>query len=420
MIFIKLIVFFADNLSMFRSKNIKSLLILLFLSCAFCSTYAKKKVMLGIDRIDEYSHIFANKRVALITNSTGYDSRGKSSIVLLKEKVNLVLLFAPEHGLKGNYKEGALIENSKDVLSGLKVYSLYGKQKKPTREMLQDVDIVCFDIQDVGARFYTYIYTMAYAMEACKEWGKTFVVFDRPNPIGGDVVEGFILKKDFASFVGLYPIAQRHGMTVGELALMFNSKFGINAHVEVVPMKGWERRDYFEDLHLIWHPTSPNIPTAETALIYSGFCIFEGCNVSVGRGTTMPFRYVGAPFINGVELADSLQKQNLEGVSFFPSYFEPSTSIYKGEACEGVYIVPTNKRTFRPVRTALALYFLLKKLYPNEFKVNDSQIKRCGLNLLFGNDILLQKTIDQDVLSRSMKENELEFLKMRQAYLLYK
>jgi len=412
--------FFAESQLMFHLKSIKYLSAFLFLFCTFSFIHAKKNIMLGIDRIDEYSAIFANKRVALITNSTGYDSKGKSSILVLKEKVNLVLLFAPEHGLKGNYKEGALIENSEDVLSGLKVYSLYGKQKKPTKKMLEDVDVVCFDIQDVGARFYTYIYTMAYAMEACKEWDKTFVVFDRPNPIGGDKIEGFILQKDFSSFVGLYPIAQRHGMSVGELALMFNKEFGINARLEVVPMKGWQRRDYFEELNLIWHPTSPNIPTAETALIYSGFCLFEGCNVSVGRGTTMPFRYVGAPFINAVELANSLEEKKLKGVSFFPSYFEPSASIYKGEACEGVYIVPTNKRTFSPVRTAITLYFVLKKLYPNEFKVNDSNLKRCGLNLLFGSDILLKKTIDEEALFQSMKENERKFLKMRQAYLLYK
>lgn len=375
------------------------------------------QIKLGIDCIDEHLHIFKDKRVGLITNATGYNSEGKSTTSILKEKTNLVLLFSPEHGLNGNFKEGALINNAIDKASSLKIYSLYGKQKKPTKEMLKDIDILCFDIQDVGSRFYTYIYTMAYAMQACAENRKMFVVFDRPNPIGNNV-EGFILQDEFKSFVGLYPIAQRHGMTVGELSHMFNKEFGINCNLKIIPLKNWQRYLYFDDLPLIWLPTSPNIPNAETALIYSGICLFEGTNISVGRGTTLPFHYIGAPFIDANDLAEKLNAENLEGVKFFPAYFTPSSSIYKDEACEGVYIAISNKKNFQPVRIAITVFNIIRKTYPS-FKINDENMKRCGLNLLFGNALLMEKNIDEKALFKAMEVDEKKFIKMRQAYLLY-
>ena len=376
-----------------------------------------KTIKLGIDCLDEYLYIFKDKRVGLITNATGYNSEGKSSISILKERTNLVLLFSPEHGLNGNFREGALIDNSTDKASSLKICSLYGKQKKPTKEMLKDIDVLCFDIQDVGSRFYTYIYTMAYAMQACAENEKTFVVFDRPNPIG-DAVEGFILQDEFKSFVGLYPIAQRHGMTVGELSLMFNKEFEINCNLKIIPLKNWRRSSYFDELSLIWLPTSPNIPNAETALIYSGICIFEGTNMSVGRGTTLPFHYIGAPFINANELGNRLNAEKLKGVRFFPAYFTPNSSIYKDEACEGIYIAITDKNAFKPVRTAIKIFNIIKKLHPN-FKINDEKLKRCGLNLLFGNALLTEKNIDEKALFKAMEADEKKFIKMKQAYLLY-
>lgn len=405
---------------------LKSLILATFLILCFsgrgilhADKRASGRIKLGIDRIDEYLHIFKNKRVGLITNATGYNSEGVSTISLLKQKANLSLLFSPEHGIKGNFKEGALIENAKDAQSNLPVYSLYGKQKKPTKEMLENIDVLCFDIQDVGSRFYTYIYTMAYAMQACKEEGKTFVVFDRPNPISGNVVEGFILKNEFSSFVGLYPIAQRHGMTVGELALMFNKEFGIGCNLEVIPLKNWKRLSYFEDLSLIWHPSSPNIPTAETALVYSGVCLFEGCNISVGRGTTMPFRYIGSPFIDAIILSKRLNQENLSGVQFFPCYFTPYASIYAQENCEGVYIAVKNKHSFAPVKTAITIFKILKELYPKNFKINDASFKRCGLNLLFGNDALSKEEVNYTQLLDDMGKEQKRFIKMREPYLLY-
>ena len=378
----------------------------------------ESSIQLGIDRIDEYLNLFEGKRVALITNMTGYNSEGKSTISIIKSKTDLRLLFSPEHGLNANFKEGALIDNEIDRKTSLKIYSLYGKQKKPTKEMLKDIDIVCFDIQDVGARFYTYIYTMAYAMQACKENEKTFVIFDRPNPICGSVVEGFILQDDFKSFVGLYPIAQRHGMTIGELGAMFNKEFGINCSLKIIPLKNWSRSSYFEDLPLVWIPSSPNIPNASTALIYSGVCLFEGTNVSVGRGTTLPFHYIGAPFINADELTEKLNNENMKGVKFFPAYFTPNSSMYKDKSCEGVYIVVKDKNTFQPVRVAIKMFNIIKNSYP-EFKITDEKMRRCGLNLLFGNASLTEKNIDEKALFKAMSIDEKEFIKKRQAYLLY-
>ncbi len=398
-------------------KKITTILFIFFYITV--NSFSEKNIELGIDRIDEYLHLFNGARVGLITNSTGYDSKGRSTIEVLQKKTNLVLLFSPEHGINASKKEGQNIGHSVHSSSNLKVYSLYGNQKKPTKQMLENIDVLCFDIQDVGSRFYTYISTMAYAMMACKEEGKKFVVFDRPNPISGDAVEGFILDANFSSFVGLYPIAQRHGMTVGELALMFNSEFGISCNLEIVPIKNWQRSLYFEDLKLTWHPTSPNIPTVETCLLYSGMCLFEGCNVSVGRGTTMPFKYLGSPFINGDELANSLNLAKLDGVQFFPCHFLPSSSLYSGEECEGIYIVVLDKKQFRPVRTALAIFQTLKKMYPKEFKINNSNLKRCGLNLLFGNDFLSKEKIDYPKLLEDMKKSENTFLALRQKYLLY-
>lgn len=259
---------------------------------------------------------------------------------------------------------------------------------------------------------------MAYAMQACAENKKTFVVFDRPNPICGNVVEGFILQEEFKSFVGLYPIAQRHGMTVGELSFMFNKEFGINCNLKIVPLKNWSRFLYFEDLPLIWIPTSPNIPNASTALIYSGMCLFEGTNLSVGRGTTLPFHYIGAPFINADELVEKVNKENLKGVKFFPAYFTPNSSIYKDEACEGLYIAISDKNVFQPVRVAIKMFNIIKKTYP-KFKINDDRMRRCGLNLLFGNASLSEKDIDEKLLFKAMSLDEREFIKKRQAYLLY-
>ncbi len=324
----------------------------------------------GIENLMGSLELFKGKRVGLITNATGVDSRLRRSIDILKEKVNLVILLAPEHGLRGNVVAGAAVPHEIDAKTGLPIFSLHGSNRKPTAAMLKDIDILAFDIQDIGARSYTYIYTMAYAMQSAKENGKTFVVFDRPNPVGGDKVEGGILKPAFSSFIGLYPIPVRHGLTVGELARLFNKEFEINARLVVIPMVGWKRNMQQEDTGLPWVMTSPNIPTPDSALVYSGTGLFGGSNVSEGIGTTRPFELVGAPWLDGQKLAERMNRQQLPGVYFRPVYFTPQWGKYMNRTCNGAQIHVTDRRKFEAVRTGLYLLEAIRRVGGNSFKWN--------------------------------------------------
>ena len=345
----------------------------------------KVEVKLGIDLIEENLDIFKDKKVGLITNPTGVNSQFKSTIDVLfeNENINLTALFAPEHGIRGNSQAGGTIGNEKDVITGLTVYSLYGNTKKPTAEMLENVDVLCIDIQDVGARFYTYIYTMAYAMEACKEFNKTFVVFDRPNPIGGKV-EGFILQEEHSSFIGLYPIITRHGMTIGELAKLFNEEFKIGCDLKVIEMKGWTHDLYMDETTAPWINPSPNMPTLDTAIVYTGTGNFEGMNISEGRGTTKPFEFIGAPFINPHKWAEKLNSLGLEGVYFRPMYFTPTFEDYANQLCGGVQVHVTDRDKFSATKVGAAMVYTAKELYPYN-SATQSYIK-----LVTGNDYLFK------------------------------
>ena len=402
-----------------RLQRIKTMGLLFFLLCVACgNAAAETRLKLGIERLPEYREVFAGKRVGLITNQTGIDAEGTPSAVLLSRAAQLTVLFSPEHGIQGNEREGASIGHSTDPRTGLPVYSLYGNTKRPTPEMLKDIDVLCFDIQDVGARFYTYISTMAYSMEECARHKKRFVVFDRPNPIGGSV-EGNMLELEYRSFTGYFPIVQRHGMTVGELALLFNTEYGIRCDLTVIPMEGWNRTAYFDELPLIWVPPSPNIPSAQTALVYAGVCLFEGTNLSVGRGTAMPFQYLGAPYIDAYRLAEQLNRLDLDGVRFLPAFFTPTLSLYAGKLCGGVQIAVTDPHSFAPVKTAIAMFYELKHQYPNEFTINNAGKKYCGLHLLTGCTQLTDSSqTAQDYFTRIEKESA-QFSNIRKKYLLY-
>ena len=326
------------------------------------------RVKLGIDNIDKYLDIFENKTVGLITNPTGIDSNFNSTIDLLKEKTNLVALYSPEHGVRGDIQAGEKVDNYIDEKTGLNVYSLYGKNKKPSYDIIKDLDVLVFDIQDVGSRFYTYLYTMAYAMESCKEFNKIFMVLDRPNPIGGEKIEGNILDINDKSFIGLYPITQRYGLTIGELALLFNKEFKIGCDLRIIKLEGWKRWMYFEDTNLPWIMPSPNIPTMDTALVYSGTCIFEGTNISEGRGTTKPFEVIGSPWLNAYRIAEEMNKMSLPGVKFRPAYFTPTFSKHSGDLCKGVQIHITSRKEFKPVITGLSLLFKIREESKEKFK----------------------------------------------------
>ncbi len=356
----------------------------------------ENKVRLGIDNIDDHLNIFEGKRVGLITNPTGLNSDYKSTIDVLFEKVNLVSLFAPEHGIRGELQAGSSVATYKDGKTGLPVYSLYGQIDRPTDAMMAEIDVLCIDIQDAGARFYTYIYTMAYAMEAAKKNNKKFVVFDRPNPAGGVEVEGNILELTYRSFVGYYPIVQRHGMTIGELAKLFNKEYNINCDLEVIEMSGWKRDMYYDDTNLPWVIPSPNMPTINTTIVYSGTCVFEGTNLSEGRGTTIPFEVIGAPFIDAENLASALNDLNLPGVYFRPAYFTPTFSKHANTLCRGVQVHVTDRTKFKAVRTGWAMLDVIRDMYPNDFQILNKTNTKNMMNLLTGTNYI---TLDKYSLS---------------------
>ena len=376
-----------------------------------CDT-GKKEVKLGIDLIDDNLSLFEGKKVGLITNPTGVNSSYKSTIDVLYEKVNLTALFAPEHGIRGNSQAGGSIGNEIDEITGLTVYSLYGNTKKPTEAMLENVDVLCIDIQDVGARFYTYIYTMAYAMEACKEFGKTFVVFDRPNPVGGKV-EGNLLNDEYSSFVGLYDIITRHGMTIGELAKMFNEYYQIGCNLEVIKMEDYDRNLYIDETTVPWINPSPNMPTLDCAIAYSGTCYFEGVNLSEGRGTTKPFEFIGAPFINPHTWAKTLNDLGLEGVYFRPIYFTPTFEDYKNQLCGGVQVHVIDREKFSATKSAIAMIYTVKELYPNDVQLQSYLKTLTGVSYIYDMEYSMEELF-------AIMDEDAEIFKIRRAdYLLY-
>lgn len=376
-------------------------------------------VKLGIDNVDDYLDLFNGKRVGLITNPTGINSKYESTIDILNAKVNLTALFAPEHGIRGDKQAGVYESSYTDERTGLTVYSLYGSTNKPTKAMMDKIDIMCIDLQDAGARFYTYIYTMAYAMEACAEYNKEFVVFDRPNPASGAKFEGNILDLKYKSFIGNYPIIQRHGMTIGELAKLFNTEYGIGCDLKVVEMTGWKREMYYDETNLPWVIPSPNFPSQNTALVYPGTCVFEGTNMSEGRGTTIPFEVVGAPWINAQVYADELNKLGLKGVTFRPAYFTPTFSKNANTLCAGVQVHVTNRDEFEAVKTGWAMLEIVRNLYPNNFQILNKNTDRNTLDLITGCRYITNHTYTLEQQFNILKADTNTFAITRAKYLIY-
>ena len=342
-------------------------------------------VRTGLDNIGDHKDLFQGKRVGIIANHTSYDSKDRYIVDVLRamEGVRVVALFSPEHGLRGLEEAGEKVANNTDPVSGLPVYSLFGSISKPTPQMLADVDVLVFDIQDVGARFYTYLYTMSLAMEAAAENHKRFVVLDRPNPINGVQIEGKVLDPKFATFVGLYPIPVRYGMTVGELARMINGEGwlakGVKTDLMVVLMGGWQRRMWFDKTGQRFIKPSPNMPDLETAAIYPGLCLLEGTNLSEGRGTSKPFRQFGAPWIDPNALAAKLNRLNLPGVRFVATSFVPASSKFQNQKCNGVEILLTDRTRLEPFWMGVQIVNELHRLYPAKFKWSEKHFDRlCG------------------------------------------
>jgi uncharacterized protein YbbC (DUF1343 family) len=377
-------------------------------------------IKVGIERINEYLDIFLNKRVGLITNPTGVDESLRSTIDILREKTELKALFSPEHGVRGNLQAGVKLDPYIDENTGCTVFSLYGDTRKPTFDMLNLIDVLCFDIQDVGARFYTYIYTLAYAMMAAKEHNKTVVVFDRPNPLGGIEVEGNILDLKFRSFVGYYEIPQRYGLTVGEIAVMFNEQFKIHCDLKVILMSGWKRSMDYEDTKRHWVLPSPNIPNAKDVYPYMATCIFEGTNVSEGRGTTKPFSIIGAPWFNSKKVIQRFNEQKLEGVILRELYFTPTFSKHKDSLCSGIELYVTNKKTFKPVITGMILLKIIESLH-SEFAYIEpyKEGQKHMINLLVGDDFISKNLYSIEELKNKLKSDAKVFQSIKERYHLY-
>lgn len=383
---------------------------------------ARAPVLPGIDVLLRDSlHLVRGSRAGLITNHTGIDSQGRPSIDRLVEApdVELVALFSPEHGIRGTEEGGVEIVGGRDPVSGLPVHSLYGETRKPTPEMLADLDILLFDIQDVGARYYTYVSTMALAMEAAGEAGIPFLVLDRPNPIDGVRVQGNVLDPAFSTFVGLYPVPMRHGMTAGELARLYRGEFGVRVDLRVVPAAGWRRSMRFSATGLPWVPPSPNMPSVTSALHYPGTCLFEGTNLSVGRGTDEPFQVVGAPWLRADALVTALEGYGLPGVRFEAARFaprDPGDGKFGDQEAEGVRLLATSPG-YDPTLAALALLRETRKASGSRWEWRVAHFDR-----LAGTDALrmgLEEGATLEELRRGWEEDLARFRQQRQAYLLY-
>jgi uncharacterized protein YbbC (DUF1343 family) len=346
-------------------------------------------------------------RIGLVANpaSVTGDLVHASQAVRGSSAFRLVCLYGPEHGVWANAQDLAEVAHGRDPLSGLPVFSLYGETRKPTKEMLEGIDALVFDLQDVGARYYTFIYTMLYALEACAEYGRRVVVLDRPNPIGGTRIEGNVLDPEYRSFVGLHPLPVRHGMTVGELALLFRRELQLDVELRVVRMRGFRREMAFEETGLPWILPSPNMPTVDTAFVYPGGCLVEGTNLSEGRGTTRPFELVGAPWINPFRLAEALWAEGIPGAAFRPVFFTPTFQKHAGQLCGGVQVHVTNRRTFPAYLTYLLLIDHARRQDPERFLWRDPpyeyELVKRPFDILCGTDSI-RRAIEQGVSPRAL------------------
>jgi uncharacterized protein YbbC (DUF1343 family) len=373
----------------------------------------------------------AGARLGLVAHAASIDRHARHAVDLLRSAPGLTLakLFAPEHGLWGHEQDMESVAGAVDPVSGLEVISLYGTDAdslKPRRESLSGLDAIVIDVQDVGSRYYTYVYTLSHVMEAAADTGLPVVVLDRPNPLGGERVEGPVLDPGLASFVGRYPLPVRHGLTVGELARVFNDAFGIGCDLRVVPLEGWSRTDLFEQTGLPWVSPSPNMPTLATAAVYPGGCLIEGTNLSEGRGTTQPFELVGAPWLDGRELAERLRRQGLPGVIFRHASFRPMFGKHAGAACGGVQVMADEMSAFRPFATYLALLVEARQAAPGEFdwrtEPYEFESERLAIDLLLGRHELrpmieIGATLAE--MESSWREELERFEELRSGYLLY-
>jgi uncharacterized protein YbbC (DUF1343 family) len=389
-----------------------------------------RKTVLGIERLCESRmDLVEGARVGLLCNQASVDHEFKHSADKLREQkgLNLTTLFGPQHGIRGDVQDNMIeTPHAKDSGTGLPVYSLYSETREPTEQMLEDLDVLVCDLQDVGCRIYTFVYTIANCMRIAKRLGKRVVVCDRPNPIGGVWVEGNLLEAGFESFVGLYQIPTRHGMTCGELVRMFNEQWGIGCELEVVEMEGWSRELWFDETDAPWVMPSPNIPTLDSATVFPGTVHVEGTQVSEGRGTTRPFELIGAPYVKASELARYLERLELPGVKFRASNFQPTFQKHGGVTCGGVQIHVLEREEFRPVLTGIAVLKGCHDLYKDNFKWKEPPYEyvydKNPFDVIAGTGRLreaLERGDSLEAIEESWREGLVAFEKIRALYLLY-
>lgn len=385
----------------------------------------------GADQLlTDHFHLIKNKKIGIVTNHTAMLSNGLHLVDALhsRKDVEVTTLFGPEHGVRGDNSAGEKIEHGADKKTGIPVFSLYGKDRKPTKEMLKNVEVLIFDIQDVGARFYTYISTLFYTIQSAAENNIPVIVLDRPNPINGIYVDGPIRKPEFSSFVGIAPLPIAHGMTVGELANYFvgekliGDKLKVDLHL--IEMKNWDRKLFFDNFVSSCISPSPNIPSLETAIVYPGTCLIEGTNASEGRGTESPFLTIGAPFINSAELIQELNKYDLAGLSLEPISFTPREILrvannpkYKDVFCSGIKIKVIDRYKFESVKFGIKLIAAIQKVYTNDFKFRDNSFDR-----LCGDKAIRQQILDgvsSEKIIQSYQKELSDFKEIRKKYLLY-
>jgi uncharacterized protein YbbC (DUF1343 family) len=386
------------------------------------------RVQLGSERLLQSSRL-SGKRVGIVCNPASIDS-GYGHIVdriAASTRVQLAAIFGPQHGFRSDVQENMIeTAHGRDDRRRVPLYSLYSETRQPTAEMLQGLDVLVIDLQDVGTRIYTYIYTMANCMMAARQLGVPVIVCDRPNPIGGLDVEGPMVRPGNESFVGMYPIPMRHGMTIGELARLFNDRFGIGADLEVVSMQGWERTMYYDDTKLPWVLPSPNIPTLDTAIVYPGTVVFEGTSLSEGRGTTRPFELLGSPGIVAETFADRLNALKLPGVFFRPAVFEPTFHKHARTTCGGCQIHVLDRTMFRPVVTGAALVAAFRAHDPGRFAWRDPPYEyehvKLPFDILAGSPELreqIERELPLDQIGQSWEADITSFNDVRRPYLLY-
>jgi uncharacterized protein YbbC (DUF1343 family) len=370
-------------------------------------------------------------RVGLVCHPASVDGRLQHAADLLAAApdVRLAALFGPEHGFHGQAQDLISVTDQDDAPSGLRLHSLYGTTPdslRPTAEQLHGLDALVIDLQDIGSRYYTFQATMLMCLEAASAHGLKTFVLDRPNPLGGTAVEGPALRPNFESFVGIHPVATRHGMTIGELARLYQAERRLAGPLEVIPCEGWRRDQDFEATGLPWVLPSPNMPTAETAFVYPGQCLFEGTNLSEGRGTTRPFELCGAPWLDPRPLCARLEREALPGVRFRPTWFQPTFHKFAGRTCGGVQLHVTDRQAFRSVRTSLALLAAMRDLSGSHFAWRTEPYEfvadRPAIDLLFGNDRErrgLEAGVPAAELARAWEPEEAEFDRRRREFLLY-